>query len=556
MPNIAQSRLFSIPQRRMNSNITLRETVASIVTRHMLCYSEQECAYILAGLNMISTLDLNFDIHRSSIDIKNFQENLSKINEKELRRRDEGVYYTPKDITEYIVANTYLNYLQPDNTQVYSVSKCVQIITRTNYNKLFNAKIFDPTCGTAEFLLSALNLKLQILAHGSDDDILEIITTIYGNDIAEESILLSKIRIFFAVIHTLSDKSNAPKVAKILNKNFTVHDYIINDDISPKYDIIIGNPPYIEYGKLPQRPQTNYGNSYADVLRNAILSAKESAVIGFVIPLSFVSTTRMKGIRDYAYEKLKKIFVLNFADRPDCLFDGVHQKLTILLGVKGKNKCDVYSSSYYHWYCDERDRLLNNATVLPVKPNDRYIPKIGTIYEHSIFEKILSTKGKSFGEIIRNADNATLPVYLNMRGCFWMKAFSFNPGSNEYKLFNCPKDMQAYILCLLNSNLFFLYWTIVSDCWHITGKELSEFIIPTNDIDFNAFRGLVSKLEQKLENTKSYIGSKQTVYEYKHKECKKEIDEIDILLQQIYCLTNEEIEFLKNYNIRYRMSNG
>ena len=137
-----------------------------------------------------------------------------------------------------------------------------------------------------------------------------------------------------------------------------------------------------------------------------------------------------------------------------------------------------------------------------------------------------------------------------------MKAFSFNPGSNEYKLFNCPKDMQAYILCLLNSNLFFLYWTIVSDCWHITGKELSEFIIPTNDIDFNAFRGLASELEQKLENTKNYIGSKQTVYEYKHKECKKEIDEIDILLQQIYCLTNEEIEFLRNYNIRYRMSNG
>ena len=189
----------------MKCNITLRETVASLVTRHMLCYSKQERVHILAGLNIISTFKLNFGSQDSYIDIERFQESLSKINEKELRRRDEGVYYTPKDITEYIVANTYLNYLQPDNTLVGSVQKCLQIITCTDYRKLFGAKIFDPTCGTAEFLLSALNLKLQIIAHNSDEDILKISTTIYGNDIAEESILLSKIRIFFAIINILEE---------------------------------------------------------------------------------------------------------------------------------------------------------------------------------------------------------------------------------------------------------------------------------------------------------------------------------------------------------------
>ena len=143
-----------------------------------------------------------------------------------------------------------------------------------------------------------------------------------------------------------------------------------------------------------------------------------------------------------------------------------------------------------------------------------------------------------------------------MRGCFWMKAFSFNPGSNEYKKFMCPAEIQPYILCLLNSNLFFLYWTIVSDCWHITGKELSEFVIPTENINFAAFKDLASKLEQKLEETKKYIGSKQTAYEYKHKNCKKEIDGIDVALQQIYRLSDDEIKFLKNYKIRYRTSNG
>lgn len=537
------------------NDITLRQTVADLISRHLGCYSKQEFAQILAGLNVISTFNINSGDIENVLPLDDFQIQLSRINEKELRRRDEGVYYTPKDVTEYVVANTFLNFISKDNNQVHSTEECLLQISKLDYSNLLTAKVFDPTCGTAEFLLSAINLKLQITKHLPDDKILCLVESIYGNDIAAESVLLSKIRIFFAIIDEIDNKGNAVRLARILNNNFTTHDYIINDHITPRFDIVVGNPPYVEYGKLPVKPNTNYGNSYADVLQNSIMSAKGSASIGFVIPISFVSTTRMKGIRDYAYKKLSKMFVLNFADRPDCLFDGVHQKLTILFGVKGSTKCSVYSSSYYHWYSDERDELLDNATILPVKPTDKYIPKIGAKFEQSIFDKILSAEGKTLPEIGKATENSS-SVYLNMRGCFWMKAFSFNPGSKEYNKFDCPAEMQPYILCLLNSNLYFLYWTVVSDCWHITGKELSGFTIPIKGIDFEAFKDLASKLEQRLEETKKYIGSKQTAYEYKHKDCKKEIDDIDVALQQIYRLSNEEIEFLRNYKIRYRTSNG
>lgn len=537
------------------NDITLRQTVADLISRHMGCYSKQEFAQILAGLNVISTFNINSGDIENVLPLDDFQIQLSRINEKELRRRDEGVYYTPKDVTEYVVANTFLNFISKDNNQVHSTEECLRQISKLDYSNLLSAKVFDPTCGTAEFLLSALYLKLQIVKHLPDDEILCLVKTIYGNDIAAESVLLSKIRIFFAIVDVIDNKNNAVRLAQILNKNFTTQDYIINNHITPMFNIVVGNPPYVEYRNLPLKPKTNYGNSYADVLQNSIISAKDSAAIGFVIPISFVSTTRMKGIRDYTYNKLTKMFVLNFADRPDCLFDGVHQKLTILFGVKGNTKCNVYSSSYYHWYSDERDDLLNSAITLPVKPTDKYIPKTGVKFEQSIFEKILGIKGKTLPEI-DCAVESTSPVYLNMRGCFWMKAFSFNPGSNEYKKFMCPAEIQPYILCLLNSNLFFLYWTIVSDCWHITGKELSEFVIPTENINFAAFKDLASKLEQKLEETKKYIGSKQTAYEYKHKNCKKEIDDIDVALQQIYRLSDDEIKFLKNYKIRYRTSNG
>lgn len=536
---------------KLLTNKPLSETIKQLIVQHMNLYSDVDCVYILKGLKVLTDYDITVDRTQPVVSLEQFQNFLSKINEKEQRRRDEGVYYTPKDVTEYIILNAFVNYLNRQNENIHSVSTCKNECLSFNIDKLRKAKIFDPTCGTAEFLLSAVNLKLSLLGVSDDADKVAILSTVYGNDIAKESVLLSKIRLFFSIVSCLENKKYSEKLSKILNKNFTTLDFVVNDSCSPQFDIVVGNPPYVEYNKLSVKPTTKFGNAYADVLKNSINSLRTNGVIGFVIPLSFVSTTRMKGIRDFCYSNLSRLFVLNFADRPDCLFDGVHQKLTIILGSKGNEDCRVFSSSYYHWYADERDKLLDKLSVLPVKCLEQYIPKIGNKYEESIYSKVVNTKGVTLTEISGGGS-----LYLNMRGCFWMKAFTFNPGSNEYKYFACPVDMQKYFVALLNSNLFFLYWTIISDCWHITSKEINGFKIPVDNVDFSIFEEIVDKLEDKLEETKKYIGSKQTEYEYKHKDCKIEIDAIDQALQKIYDLTDDEVAYLRDYKLKYRTSNG
>ena len=540
---------------KISTKKTLEETVKLLIMQHLNTYSDVECASILRGLKILVDYDISVDRNQSVVSLEQFQNILSKINEKEQRRRDEGVYYTPKDVTEYIILNAFVNYVNHQNEKVRSVSECNAELLSSKHSCLSVAKVFDPTCGTAEFLLSALNLKISLLEFKSDEELLKLVSTIYGNDIAKESILLSKVRLFFSIIARLIDKKLSTKLAKILNKNFTALDFVINDSCSPKFDIIVGNPPYVEYNKLKVKPSTKFGNAYADVLMNSINSLRKNGVLGFVIPLSFVSTARMKGIRDFCYSKLRNLFVLNFADRPDCLFDGVHQKLTILFGAKGEGKCKLFSSSYYHWYASERDELLDNVSVLPVSPTEQYIPKIGNEFEKSIFTKILNTKGITLNGV---SDEMTekASLFLNMRGCFWMKSFTFNPGSNEYKPFTCPAGMRNYLVALLNSNLFFLFWTIISDCWHITSKELNSFKVPVENIDFSVFDEIIFKLEKRLEETKKYIGSKQTEYEYKHKDCKIEIDAIDQALQKIYDLTDDEVAYLRDYKLKYRTSNG
>lgn len=494
-----------------------------------------------------------------------FQTILSKLNEKTSERKERGRYYTPKDVTKYIIANSFLNYLECDNSKVYSAVDGIQRISNLHRNDieklLFCADILDPTVGAGEFLLSALELKCELaestLSNISDKHYLEILTSVHGNDIEIESVEISKIRLFFFVLSKLINDDSIGEVADILNRNFTCHDFVIPPKKSAKkFNIIVGNPPYVEYGKTISNPTYGYGNIYADILHNSSLLLKKGGVMGFIVPLSYSSTSRMAKLRDTLTRNVPKQFVLSYADRPDCLFVSVHQKLTILLAAKSSVK-ETYSSGYKYWYKSERKELLNGRTLIR---NDfssyPVIPKIGNEIERSIFGKVVAKNhNESLSDTLSRTDGDH-NIFLNMRGCFWVKAFSFNPGSSEYKGFFVDGEPKSYVLSVLNSSLFFLFWITMSDCWHITNKELSFFKLKTTGVDHVRFESLYNALEHRLEQTKSYIGTKQTDYAYKHKECKFEIDAIDDALQSIYNLTDEELNYVKQFASKYRMSNG
>lgn len=514
-----------------------------------------DALHILLNGNFVKYSFDNYELSTSDPSSDDFQNILFKLNEKSSKQKKNGVYYTPNDVSDYIIANSFVNFIDPNCNKTINYNDIKKFFNKFNSEKIskliFDSSILDPTCGSGEFLLNALIIKLNllnILNIVSDDNILKIVKTIYGNDIDDESTDISKIRLFFYIIKLFKDKSYYKKIAKVLFNNFTNVDFVCDfKKINKKFDIIIGNPPYVEYGKFDKKEllTKGYGNIYADVIENSIELLKQDGVLGFIIPLSYVSTSRMSKIREYVNKKCSKQIILSFADRPDCLFNGVHQKLNIVIFRKSKGEKNVFVSNYKHWYKDERKELLNGREVLLNNYNLCFIPKIGNEIEKSIFDKVF-TKEKNNLYDVQSSNGKKL--YLNMRSCFWIKAFSFNPGSNEYKMFNY--DNNDYLICLLNSSLFWIFWTIVSDCWHITSKELKHFKFIDSSDDFSKLK---SELENKLEETKKYIGTKQTEYEYKHKYCKKIIDKIDKKLAEIYGLSNEELEYIKNFAIKYRL---
>lgn len=462
-------------------------------------------------------------------------------------------------------------------------------------NILDDIKILDPTCGTGAFLLNVVDILEDIyrtiFSKLNIDDpnvVIKIIeNNIYGVDIMEDAIDIAKFRLYLKVIQSFNGL-NRYSLKEGLKLNLEVGNTLVGDvfgqfrkdetyidevaltldndyedDNNIHFDCIVGNPPYVEYSKIRNKYEVDNistlkaGNLYAFIIEKSINLLKEKGTIGFIVPISIVSTKRTKDLRKFIEKNCTEIFYSNFGDRPGTLFNGVHQKLTIFIGERGEScTSNVYTSSYYHWYKEERQHIFNKIKYIKNNyRNDDFYYKIGNKLEKSIIDKIIN-EGHSINNLF--IKQSEYNAYLNTRMTFWIKCFKNEKLSSEFKKYSFTSNENAWIfMAIMNSSLYYFFWECISDVWHITSKDLSFFNFDIDRLTINERERLISlgqELEQDLELKKVYIGSKQTEYEYKHKKSKLIIDDIDKVLKEHYKLTEQEYIYIIDYNLKYRMN--
>lgn len=337
------------------------------------------------------------------------------------------------------------------------------------------------------------------------------------------------------------------------------------------FDAIIGNPPYVEYSNIDYRI-SNYltlscGNIYAFVMERAAKLLSKNGLIGMIVPLSGHSTERMNSLVKEFYQKFTSKYVFNIsADaHPSILFPGVKFRLAIF--IVGNNDFGNYFTKYTKWYAEERNYLfdtlsyINNTTF----SYQNILPKLSHKLHLSILNKLVNKKGSFIW------DTGKFITYYHNAPVNWIRAHSFVPyfkserdgekSSAQLKPLKFEDKLRASaasgILC---SSLFFIWWVSISDCYHLNKAEIINFPIDFND------SSLIKELSDKSEKLKNDLLSKSVrrIYNYKTsgkveydefylKKSKPIIDEIDKVLAQHYGFTDEELDFIINYDIKYRM---
>ena len=283
--------------------MSLRENISQAIVNHVLNRYGNRIVYANKILEAVKELFQNhLDEYKFPQTLKNqpqflktkdddFQELLSKINEKEARRKKEGVYYTDRDVTDFLAVNTLLHFVISSESKVFGYEKALRKLDRLDDSlkrRLILATTLDPTCGTGEFLLSVLVVKIRLSQHLNGIESEEISRSIYGNDIESQSTEITKLRVFFLLVDSYAEELDVLQISHNLNQNFTNVDAVVYDKKTfGKKDIVIGNPPYVEYRNFSGAPQFSYGNVYADVLHHSVDTLPDNGIMAFVIPLSY-----------------------------------------------------------------------------------------------------------------------------------------------------------------------------------------------------------------------------------------------------------------------------
>jgi len=349
------------------------------------------------------------------------------------------------------------------------------------------------------------------------------------------------------------------------------------------FAIIIGNPPYAEYSTvkntyslLPGTYQTeSCGNLYAFCMERFAALSKPTSDSGLIVPLSIVCTSRMAPLRHILQTAYLHLWFNNYDTIPGTLFSGIVQRNSIVFASRsaGKHISNVYTTRNQKWYAPERASLFESISYLHICPqstND-LLPKVSISIELNILDKI-HTQRCTITSYTQQHSHNTL-VYKRRWSYFLLFADDFEGivlpdgatrQQQDVKTLALQPHLDRHVfIALLSSSLFYFHYSIFSDFRHVNKADFDRFMFDNTKLSevvahrlSTLGKTLMQSYRDNLEwRTCNYIGSigECQVPFYRQGASKSIIDAIDTVLAQHYGLTDEELDFIINYDSKYRM---
>jgi hypothetical protein len=342
------------------------------------------------------------------------------------------------------------------------------------------------------------------------------------------------------------------------------------------FDVIVGNPPYVEYSKVRGEYTIrgyiteHTGNIYAFTYERTIKILKGRGRIGLIVPLSIVSTERMKPLQQLLLQREGNVWFSHFDVYPSKLFEGAKQRLTISLVSSTTQISRVFSTVYNRWKPEERETLIQSL-YYSTSYFDNLLctfPKTGSPMIKSILRKIGDKRAAAYHS---NGKNPSF--YVHRIPYNYVKAIDYVPyfwnsidgqkKSEDYKPYYLHETHYSkYMLAVLNSNLFFWWWYTLFEGYHCGRHEIFGFPAGVETMTEGVRQNLETLSDLLMADYRKNAKRKTATYkttgrveydEFYPRLSKPIIDEIDRVLARHYGFTDEELDFIIHYDIKYRM---
>lgn len=345
------------------------------------------------------------------------------------------------------------------------------------------------------------------------------------------------------------------------------------------FDVIIGNPPYVEFPskdvnyKFDNLKSANCGNLYGCCTERGYQIGKLDGRFSFIIPVAITCSQRMSPVIEIMKDNSNFLQFANFDDRPGKLFEMIeHLRACIFISAREKHNCapQIFASKYNRWYTSNRSILFSNLQFVDVTKfvTSYIIPKFSAQIEcdiNSCLQNVKTLTASFYGVAANNS------VYYRAAGGGYFllvkptKSITYINGQLEdvkaEKAISIKDEyINVNIAALLSSSLF--YWNYIgyTDCRNLTKSFIDNFPCPASlasDSELTNAGQLLSndyeKNRYKKDTFYKTTGRNVIYYEYYPKLSKSIIDIIDSCLGAHYNFTDEELDFIINYDIKYRM---
>jgi methylase of polypeptide subunit release factors len=439
----------------------------------------------------------------------------AKLEESKTHRKEQGIYYTPSYIVDYIVRNTVGEYIKTHTPE-----------------EIRKVRILDPACGSGSFLIRAYK-ELENYwnqQYGTQETLkfdesesfysmkVEILkNNIFGIDLDPKAVEIAQLNLLLQISerkHRLPLLQNNIKVGNSLIDDPSISDKAFKwEDHFPEimkeggFDIIIGNPPYFNVGANDiLKKSKEYKEIANGVVNSSALFLKKSenlladlGIIGLIIPKSFLVVDSWRIIREellnYKFIAIKDV---------SKAFDEVGLEQVIIINQKIKNRDsvvridDLNSNSFKVQQSFFKSRhliltSLNQELLEIIKEIEKNTIKLGEISE---MPRGLTVKSSEY-ELTPNPNNTQVLGGTNLEKYLIKNGNKRKP--NRYLAINDEKLISKKEIFIPNR---IIYQNIVSSVPKIvatidleglpTDDTLNNLLIKNNQFTYEYILGILN----------------------------------------------------------------